>query len=208
MLFRSPDHAAWSTYYLNDLLKSNLFLTGPRLPALARQIAETGRLFSGPSFAKEHWRPIQWSPRKWRLRLRPVIKDENWVEASLDLMDGDQTVPIKKAAFLDFRVVFYANTLAELETRSSHAWIRHAMAGQPLLIPRTDWPHFFGLVTSLRRGPAWDLPEVLKPREVRGRPFPRLRLRFDNHRATAEGSLTFVYRDGERLTEALDSDID
>ncbi|MBI2686803.1 MAG: SNF2 helicase associated domain-containing protein [Acidobacteria bacterium] len=202
-----PDHAAWSTYYLNDLLKSNLYLTGPRLPELARKLAQTNRLFAGPAFAKEHWRPVHWSPNKWRIRLRPEIKSEQWIEAALDLVDGDRVMPIKKAAFLDFRVVLYENTLAELETRSSHAWIRQAVQGQPLLIPRSDWPHFFGLVTSLRRGPSWELPDALKPKEVRGRPTPRLRLKFDSHRAIAEGTLTFLYKDGERETEAPDSDI-
>jgi hypothetical protein len=207
LLLVLPDHAAWSTYYLNDLLKSTLYLTGPRLPELARKLAQTERLFSGPSFAKEHWRPVTWSHNKWRLRLRPEVKNENWIEASIDLMDGERIVPIKKAAFLDFRVVLFDNTLAELETRSSNAWIRQAAQGQPLLIPRADWPHFFGLVTSLRRGPTWELPEELKPKEVRGRPTPRLRLKFDAHRATAEGTLNFIYKDGERQTEAPDNDI-
>lgn len=207
LLLVLPDHAAWSTYYLNDLLKSTLYLTGPRLPALARQLALTGRLFSGPSFAKEHWRPVTWSHNKWRLRLRPEIKNAEWIEASIDLMDGEQIVPIKKAAFLDFRVVLFDNTLAELETRSSNAWIRQAANGQPLMVPRPDWPHFFGLVTSLRRGPTWELPEELKPKEVRGRPTPRLRLKFDNHRAIAEGTLTFLYNDGDKQTEAPDNDI-
>jgi len=202
-----PDHAAWSTYYLNDLLKSTLFLTGPRLPALARQLADTGRLYSGPSFAKDQWRPISWSPNKWRLRLRPEVRSEEWVEAAMDLMDGDQVIPIRKAAFLDFRVVLYENTLAELETRSSNAWIRQASNGQNLYIPRADWPHFFGLVTSLRRGPAWELPEELKPKEIKGRPTPRLRLKFETQRASAEGQLSFLYeRDGGK-TEVLDSDI-
>ena len=207
LLLVLPDHAAWSTYYLNDLLKSTLYLTGPRLPELARKLAQTGRLFSGPSFAKEHWRPVTWSNNKWRLRLRPEIKNEEWIEASIDLMDGERIVPIKKAAFLDFRVVLFDNTLAELETRSSNAWIRQAANGQSLLVPRSDWPHFFGLVTSLRRGPTWELPEELKPKEVRGRPTPRLRLKFDTHRATAEGLLSFLYNDGERQTEAPDNDI-
>ncbi|HEU0120622.1 MAG TPA: SNF2-related protein [Bryobacteraceae bacterium] len=207
LLLVLPDHAAWSTYYLNDLLKSTLFLTGPRLPALARQLAETGRLFAGAAFAKDHWRPVRWSPEKWRLRLRPEIKNADWIEASIELMDGDREIPIRKAAFLDFRVILYDNVLAELETRSSNAWIRHASNGQPLLIPRPDWPHFFGLVTSLRRGPTWDLPESLKPKEVRGRPTPRLRLKFDTHRASAEGSLTFLYQDERGQTEAHDSDI-
>jgi len=202
-----PDHAAWSTYYLNDLLKSTLFLTGPRLPELARKLAQTGRLFSGPSFAKEHWRPVEWSANKWRLRLRPEIKDADWIEASVDLMNGDEVVPIKKAAFLDFRVVLYDNILAELETRSSNAWVRQGMHGHPLLIPRSDWPHFFGLVTSLRRGPSWELPDELKPKEVRGTPTPRLRIKFDSHRAIAEATLTFLYNDGDRQTEAADSDI-
>jgi hypothetical protein len=207
LLLVLPDHAAWSTYYLNDLLKSTLYLTGPRLPDLARKLAQTGRLFSGPSFAKEHWRPVTWSMNKWRIRLRPTVKDAEWIEASIDLMDGERVVPIKKAAFLDFRVVLFDSTLAELETRSTNAWIRQASQGQPLLVPRSDWPHFFGLVTSLRRGPAWELPEELKPKEVRGRPTPRLRLKFDPHRATAEGTLTFIYKDGDRETEANDSDI-
>ena len=207
LLLVLPDHAAWSTYYLNDLLKSTLYLTGPRLPELARKLAQTNRLFSGPSFAKEHWRPVTWSHNKWRLRLRPEIKNEEWIEASIDLMDGERILPIKKAAFLDFRVVLFDNTLAELETRSSNAWIRQAANGQALLVPRSDWPHFFGLVTSLRRGPTWELPEELKPKEVRGRPTPRLRLKFDTHRATAEGTLTFLYKDGERQTEAPDNDI-
>jgi hypothetical protein len=207
LLLVLPDHAAWSTYYLNDLLKSTLYLTGPRLPELARKLAQTNRLFSGPSFAKEHWRPVTWSNNKWRLRLRPEIKNEEWIEASIDLMDGEHIVPIKKAAFLDFRVVLFDNTLAELETRSSNAWIRQAANGQSLLVPRSDWPHFFGLVTSLRRGPTWELPEELKPKEVRGRPTPRLRLKFDTHRATAEGMLSFLYNDGDRQTEAPDNDI-
>ena len=64
LLLVLPDHAAWSTYYLNDLLKSTLYLTGPRLPELARKLALTQRLFSGPSFAKEHWRPVLWSANK------------------------------------------------------------------------------------------------------------------------------------------------
>jgi hypothetical protein len=207
LLLVLPDHAAWSTYYLNDLLKSTLYLTGPRLPDLARKLAQTQRLFSGPSFAKEHWRPVLWSSNKWRIRLRPAVKNDDWIEATIDLMDGERIVPIKKASFLDYRVVLHDNTLAELETRSSNAWIRQAAAGQPLLIPRPDWPHFFGLVTSLRRGPTWELPENLKPKEVRGRPTPRLRLKFDSHRATAEGTLTFLYNDGEKQTEAHDSDI-
>jgi hypothetical protein len=207
LLLVLPDHAAWSTYYLNDLLKSTLYLTGPRLPELARKLAQTDRLFSGPSFAKEHWRPITWSANKWRLRLRPVVKDEHWIEASIELMDGELHVPIKRAVFLDYRVVLYDNTLAELETRSSNAWIRHAASDRPLIIPRPDWPHFFGLVNSLRRGPALDLPDELKPKEVRGRPVPRLRLKFDTHRANAEGTLTFLYHDGERQAEALDTDV-
>ncbi|MFN0106473.1 MAG: SNF2-related protein [Bryobacteraceae bacterium] len=207
LLLVLPDHAAWSTYYLNDLLKSTLYLTGPRLPDLARKLAQTGRLFSGASFAKEHWRPVSWSPNKWRLRLRPAVKNEDWIEASIDLMDGERVVLIKKAAFLDYRVVLYDNTLAELETRSSNAWIRQAAQGQPLLVPRADWPHFFGLVTSLRRGPAWDLPDELKPKEVRGRPTPRIRLKFDAHRATAEGYLTFLYKDDDRQIEVIDTDI-
>jgi SNF2-related domain/Helicase conserved C-terminal domain/Bacterial SNF2 helicase associated len=207
LLLVLPDHAAWSTYYLNDLVKPNLFLTGPRLPALAAQMAKTGRLFAGPSFAKEHWRPLEWSREKWHLRLRTAVKNENWVEGVLELLEGEKVVPIKKAAFLDFRVVLYENRLGELETRLSGAWIRQAMNGQPLLVERSEWPHFFGLVTSLRRGPMWELPEELKPQELRGRPVPRLKLKFDSYRAIAEGVLTFRYKEGQREADAQDTDL-
>jgi hypothetical protein len=209
LLLVLPEHSAWSSFQLDELIKPTLFLTGPQLPRLARLMASTGRLFAGPPYFKEHWRPVSWSEPKWRFQLQPAVKNDEWIEARLELFAGQEPhpIPARRCAFLDYRVVLHENTLAELETRTTGAWVRLAMSEQPLLIPRADWPHFFGLVTSLRRGPRWELPPELKPDEMRGRPVPRLRLKVSNSRAIAEGILTFLYRDGEREVEAQDSDI-
>jgi SNF2 family DNA or RNA helicase len=204
----APENSAWSGYYLYDQPKGSVYLTGPRLPDIVRRLCATERLFLGSSHDKNHWRLARWSDRKLALRVRTTpVSEQDWIEALVELHDGSTVVSVKGVHFIDSRLVLFDDTFLELESHPAPAWVRQAVHGFPIHVPRQDWPQFFGLVTSLRRGPSWNLPDELSPRAVRGTPRTRIVFKFDARRSVAAGEMSFLYRDGEAILETFDRDI-
>ncbi|MBM3755006.1 MAG: DEAD/DEAH box helicase [Acidobacteria bacterium] len=209
MLLVLPEHASWSSFYMNDNIRNTYHLAGERLPAILKTLAPTHRLVVGPQYQKESWREVEWTDAKWKVQAKAELADEDWIEVSFAVTNGEDVVDLKKTYFIDGRLVLYdGHKIGEFESPATAAWLRYAVNGEKMNVPRAEWPHVFALMSGMRRPPLWDLPKRLKPNEVRGTPKIRLRLRMDAHVNSAEGTLTFLYDDAPRIVETADYDGD